>query len=345
MYDISTTALYTEPVSVCIDYDVADFGGGTPSVRLLHFDGSEWLDITTLNNPFSSPARLCSSEVEGFSLFAVAVASSGMAPEAYIISGPEGPLGPEGLPTSTSGSATFEFWVDQPDAIAQCSLDGEPFFFCESPVTVGPLEEGGHEFMVQAINEFGWMDLTPALYEWEVLGPDVTPPSTVITNGPPEGSSTPNFISTFEFSGTDDFTMPLELDFQCTLDGVDLGNCETPEQIEVTTPGEHTLVVQAIDAAGNVDPVGATRHWTPRSSSAPRRRRPRRARPSSSRASSCWTARRSPSSSAPSTRASSRHARRRTRFPGRWPAVRTSSTSARSIPTATGTSPPRSTSG
>jgi CSLREA domain-containing protein len=262
IYDISTTAEYTEPVSLCITYDPADFGSETPSVRLLHFDGSEWLDITTLNNPFSSPARLCSNEVEGFSLFAIALASSGMAPEAYIISGPEGPLGPEGLPTSTSGSATFEFWVDQPDAIAQCSLDGEPFLYCESPVTVGPLEEGGHEFMVQAINEFGWVDLTPAIYEWEVLGPDVTPPTTVITSGPAEGSETGNWINTFEFSGTDDFTPALELDYLCTLDGVDLGNCETPEEIEVTTPGEHTLVVQAIDAAGNVDPVGATRNWT-----------------------------------------------------------------------------------
>ena len=81
IYDISTTAAFSEPVTVCIDYDVADFGGGTPSLRLLHFDGELWLDVTTLNNPFATPARVCSNEVEGFSLFAVARASSGMAPE------------------------------------------------------------------------------------------------------------------------------------------------------------------------------------------------------------------------------------------------------------------------
>ena len=262
IYDISTTAEYSEPVTVCITYDVSQFGGGTPSVRLLHFDGELWLDVTTLNNPFTDPARVCSNVVEGFSLFAVARASSGQMPEAFILSGPDGPPGPEGLPTSTSGSATFEFWVDQPNAIAQCSLDGDPYFYCESGVTVGPLEEGDHEFLVQAINEFGWMDLTPALYEWEVLGPDVTPPSTIITKGPPEGSSTPNWISIFEFSGTDDFTIPLELDFECTLDGVDLGGCSTPEEIEVFTPGPHQLVVRAIDDAGNIDPDGAVRNWT-----------------------------------------------------------------------------------
>jgi hypothetical protein len=262
IYDISTTALYTEPVSVCINYDPADFGSPTPSVRLLHFDGSEWLDITTLNNPFSTPARLCSSEVEGFSLFAVALASSGMMPEAYILSGPNGPLNAEGIPTSTTGSATFEFWADQPNAITQCSVDGLPYVYCESPFTVGPLEAGDHDFLVQAVNDFGWVDLTPAIYEWEILGPDTTPPTTIIVKGPPEGSSTPNYVSTFEFSGTDDFTPPLEFEYQCTLDGVDLGGCESPETIEVLEAGPHQLVVQAIDAAGNVDPVGATRNWT-----------------------------------------------------------------------------------
>jgi hypothetical protein len=95
-----------------------------------------------------------------------------MAPETSILSGPTGPLGPEGLPTSTSGSATFEFWTDQADAITQCSIDGDPFFFCESPLTVGPLEEGDHEFIVQAVNAFGWLDLTPAIYAWEIIGPD-----------------------------------------------------------------------------------------------------------------------------------------------------------------------------
>jgi parallel beta-helix repeat protein len=258
VYDISTTAEFGEPVVVCLSYDPDAYG--TPSVRLLHFDGELWLDITTLNNPFSSPARVC-GEAESFSLFAVAAASGGMMPETSILSGPDGPLGPEGLPTSTSGFATFEFWVDQPNAIAQCSIDGEPFVFCESPFTVGPVGEGDHEFIVQGINEFGWTDLTPAIYEWEVVGPDTTPPSTVITKGPPPNSSTPNFISIFEFSGSDDFTPLLELEFECELDGEDLGGCETPEEIEAETPGLHTLVVRAVDEAGNVDPVGASRTW------------------------------------------------------------------------------------
>ena len=249
-------------MNLCITYDPADFGGSR-SLRLLQFDSELWVDVTTLHNPFVTPGRICSNIAEDFGLFAIAIASSGMAPETSILSGPEGPLGPEGLPVSTSGSATFEFWTDQPDAITQCSVDGDPWFFCESPLTVGPLEEGDHEFWVQGINEFGWIDLTPAIYEWEILGPDITPPTTVITNGPPEGSSTPNFISFFEFSGTDDMTPTLELEFECTLNGENLGGCDPVlEEIEVLSPGPQQLVVQAIDAAGNIDPVGAVRNWT-----------------------------------------------------------------------------------
>ena len=140
------------------------------------------------------------------------------------------------------------------------------------------------------------------------------PQLSVITNGPPEGSATPNWISIFEFTGTDDFTPALELDFECTLDGEALGGCETLEEIEVFSPGEHTLVVQAIDAAGNIDPVGATRNWTVVDMSGPdtevltgpeEETTETSADVPRSRASSCWTVRRSTNSSARSTRASS----------------------------------------
>ena len=290
IYDISTTAAYSEPVTVCIDYDPADFGGGTPSVRLLHFDGELWLDVTTLNNPFSTPARVCSNVVEGFSplrgrarLVRDGAGDVDHSPAPTARSAPRASRPRPAAPRRSSSGSTSR--TRSPSA----RIDGDPFFFCESPLTVGPLEEGDHEFLVQAINEFGWMDLTPALYEWEILGPDVTPPTTVITNGPPEGSSTPNFISIFEFTGTDDFTPALELDFECTLDGEDLGGCETLEEIEVLDAGPHTLVVQAIDAAGNIDPVGADAELDGRRHvraghrdhhSGPRRRRPRPARPS-----------------------------------------------------------------
>ena len=101
----------------------------------------------------------------------------------------------------------------------------------------------------------------PTLFEWEViLPPDTTPPDTQITKGP--GTFTSNYISLFEFSGTDDQTAPLEMEFECSLDGGPFESCENPEEIEAFTDGEHNLRVRAVDISGNVDPTPATRTWT-----------------------------------------------------------------------------------
>ena len=198
----------------------------------------------------------------GLRALRVAAASSGSAPNTSILSGPGLP-GPEGIPVSSQTTATFEFWADQPDALMQCSINGEPFQFCESPKTYTHLEPGDNEFMVQAINALGFPDLTPALYEWEIVaGPDTTPPDTVITAGPANGSFSANYITIFEFTGEDDQTPPLELDFECFLDGENLGGCDTMEEIEVETAGEHTFGVAAVDDAGNIDPTPAERTWT-----------------------------------------------------------------------------------
>ena len=169
---------------------------------------------------------------------------------------------------SNSGQATFTFWSDQPGSMTLCSIDGEPFTVCTSPVTYYYLEAGDNEFQVQAVGADGQIQLVPTLYEWEVvLGNDTTPPDTTITKGAP--ALTVNWINWFEFTGVDDQTAPLEIDFQCWLDGVDLGGCSSPDDIEVLTAGEHTLAVAAIDQVGNVDPTPATHTWTTTDLSAP----------------------------------------------------------------------------
>ena len=61
------------------------------------------------------------------------------------------------------------------------------------------------------------------------------PPDTTLTVGPPP--LTVNFIHIVEFTGTDDWTLPLDLEFECLLDGVLLGTCSTPDEIEALTAG------------------------------------------------------------------------------------------------------------
>ena len=119
-YDVTTTAEFSEPATVCLAYDPASFA--TSAVRLLELDGTVWMDITTLNNPFTG--RIC-GEAEDFAGFAIASAHNGVAPVVSILSGPD--------LVASSGTATFEFWADLTNSLITCSLDGLPFAPCTSP--------------------------------------------------------------------------------------------------------------------------------------------------------------------------------------------------------------------
>jgi len=48
-YDVTTTATYVPPVSVCITYNPAQFGDPN-SLRLFHFENNAWVDVTTSND-------------------------------------------------------------------------------------------------------------------------------------------------------------------------------------------------------------------------------------------------------------------------------------------------------
>ena len=254
-YELTTTAEFGEPVTVCLPYEPASLPSS--AVRLLEADGSVWVDVTLTNNP--ATGQVC-GEVENFAGLAIAAATSGVAPLVSITSAPPNP--------STSGTATFAFVADMADTMTQCSIDGQPFTACTSPVTFTHLESGDQEFMVQAIGPFGMVASAPTVYEWEIiLPPDTTPPDTTITKGP--GALTGNYISSFEFTGTDDQTHTIEMEFECSVDGGPFESCSPPEEVEVLTPGQHTLQVRAVDETGNVDPTPATRTWTVVDVSAP----------------------------------------------------------------------------
>ena len=260
-YDIGTTADVSDPVRLCLPYNPAEFTLGP--ARLLQYDGADWSDVTVTND--ATAGRLC-GEPKEFGLFAIATGIN-VPPLAMVLSGPD--------QISESGSATFAFAADIPGARLQCSIDGLPFVHCESPMTYKQLATGDHKFEVQAMGFSGEPveQLIPALYEWEVALPiDTTPPDTRIVKGAP--SLTSNATVMFEFTGIDDQTLDLDLEFECLLDGVLLGSCASvlstpgipgvPYEVEVEEGafGEHTLAIRAIDEIGNVDPSPATRTWT-----------------------------------------------------------------------------------
>jgi hypothetical protein len=63
--------------------------------------------------------------------------------------------------------ATFEFSASEPKVSFECSLDGQSFVSCTSPLTV-KVKKGRHNFQVRARDAAGNVDPTPASDDWKV---------------------------------------------------------------------------------------------------------------------------------------------------------------------------------
>jgi hypothetical protein len=50
--------------------------------------------------------------------------------------------------------------------------------------------------------------------------------------------------------------------YQCSLDGAAYAACSSPQSYSGLASGTHTFGVQAVDAAGNIDPTPALTSWT-----------------------------------------------------------------------------------
>lgn len=85
--------------------------------------------------------------------------------------------------------------------------------------------------------------------------PDNTPPETSLLSGPETGTLDTN--ATFAFSASE-----TNATFLCRLDDADFAACSSPATYTALSPGEHSFQVQAVDAAGNIDPTPANFAWT-----------------------------------------------------------------------------------
>jgi hypothetical protein len=63
-------------------------------------------------------------------------------------------------------TATFEFTSDEPGSNFECSIDGKAFA-CTSPV-IAKVSKGRHVFQVEATDQAGNTDATPATDDWKV---------------------------------------------------------------------------------------------------------------------------------------------------------------------------------
>jgi hypothetical protein len=154
---------------------------------------------------------------------------------------------------TTSTSATFEFSANEAGVSFQCSLDGGPLVFCESPKTYNDLAPGEHTLEVQATKPHLLASPEPAVHEWTVL--DATDPETTILTGPP--ATTPLTEAEFTFSSNE-----IDAEFECSLNDGPWEPCSSPADFSSLAAGPHQLRVRAVDASGNADETPATRSWT-----------------------------------------------------------------------------------
>ena len=178
---------------------------------------------------------------------------------------------PEGeVSTSPAGQLSF---FDQPGSTYECRLDAQnaadpdadPFEDCTSPYPYD-LSNGEHTLEVRArtlpLNGQPMLESPAAEYTWTIEAADTTDPNTTIDLGPAD--PTTNTSATFLFSGTDNLTAPVDLTFECSLDGAEFADCESGDVYTGLAEGDHTFAVRAIDTAAtpNVDESPAEHAWT-----------------------------------------------------------------------------------
>jgi CSLREA domain-containing protein len=92
--------------------------------------------------------------------WAVQAAPTGIAPETFIVSGPDS--------TTSSTAASFVFDSNEEDVSYQCALDGGTFEPCEPTETFSNLPVGARTLEVRAIDAEDIPDASPARYEWTI---------------------------------------------------------------------------------------------------------------------------------------------------------------------------------
>jgi hypothetical protein len=159
---------------------------------------------------------------------------------------------PSGL--TRQNSATVTFSSNKPGTF-ECRLDGAAWQACASPLELTNLDEGPHSLRVRAVSSVapvGVKDPTPPTRTWTV---DTVAPETTIDTAP--SGTTQERDAQLTFSSNDP-----EAGFQCKLDDGVFDSCASPLNLNSLPLGARTVLVRAVDAAGNTDSSPEERGWT-----------------------------------------------------------------------------------
>jgi hypothetical protein len=154
-------------------------------------------------------------------------------------------------PQTNQTTATFRWHDTVTEPSYTCELDTAGAHACmpEMNLSFSNLSEGAHTFTITPTGT-GTVQMTT--YKWTV---DLTPPTTQITGKPAALSSSKT--STFTFTSPDPTAT-----FRCTLNGSTATPCTSPVIYTGLSDATRSLLIQAVDPAGNVDPQAQPIIWT-----------------------------------------------------------------------------------
>ena len=147
-------------------------------------------------------------------------------------------------------SPSFSFTDDEAGVTFKCRLVQGAFPPCTSPTSYVLSDgDGPYTFFVRAVDTAG-NESSSTPFTWTL---DTKPPSSpTIIDGPPNPSS--STVASFTFNAE------AGASFRCQLDGGGFSACPNPAAFAVGD-GSHTLLVEAVDQAGNVSGPSAPFSW------------------------------------------------------------------------------------
>lgn len=160
-----------------------------------------------------------------------------VAPETTIISGP----GP-----TTTFPVSFSVGSDDGQATWRCSFDGGTNSACGPLVNAPDLGLGPRTFSVQAVDQYGNIDQTPAVSQYTVIdgkSGDTTPPKVTKLKAP---KKTKKKRAKVTFSADE-----AGAEFTCQLNKSKPKGCKSPWKTPKLKKGKNTIGVWATDEAGN----------------------------------------------------------------------------------------------
>jgi hypothetical protein len=219
------------------------FGGGVWSTAL-HVPDADGSTLLVSVRAFDLAGRLSSVGSTPSVDLAPEQATPYVRPDTAIDSGP--------VATGAPASAVFRFsGIPGDSGVAgyTCQLDGFEAALCSDGVAFEDLAAGRHVLEVAAIDELGYVDLSPASWSWAVAAAG---PQPQLLSKP--ARTTTQRAAEFTFTGGGRAT------FECALDEGAPEPCSSPYRVESLPNGRHTFRVWA--AVGGSSGTAVSYTWS-----------------------------------------------------------------------------------